>query len=314
METGTWLIPLLILVSGVIAFIGNMVGRAVGRGRLTLFGLRPRITAEIVTLVSGMLIAITTVGVILLTIEDARTALLRSRELREEIRLLESQVKSLKQQADLLRTQRIAFLLDQEIWREVVDPRAAREVVAARLDLAREHAEEIGLNRGARPDAQGNVFVFALPGYSWSDLVDLLVKRARPTIVRVVASENTIQGTPVKITPILLDNTLAYKPGKVIASGSVDGRADRQTIGDALDRLLDQAAVAASRIMLSAPGQPLNWPPAVVKSVENQRAVINEMQHLGRPATVRVVVAATAYTVGPLELRFVLASPASRSP
>ncbi|TMJ16986.1 MAG: DUF3084 domain-containing protein, partial [Bacillati bacterium ANGP1] len=33
------LIPLLILTSGLVAFVGNLVGRAIGRRRLALWGL-----------------------------------------------------------------------------------------------------------------------------------------------------------------------------------------------------------------------------------------------------------------------------------
>ena len=58
MELGVLLIPLLILLSGAIALVGNAVGRNIGRRRLSLVGLRPRYTAQIVTVVTGMLITI----------------------------------------------------------------------------------------------------------------------------------------------------------------------------------------------------------------------------------------------------------------
>ena len=47
----------LILVSGFIAYFGDLLGRRMGKKRLTLFGLRPRHTAIIVTTITGMLIS-----------------------------------------------------------------------------------------------------------------------------------------------------------------------------------------------------------------------------------------------------------------
>lgn len=47
----------LICVSGFIAYFGDLLGRKMGKKRLTLFGLRPRHTAIMVTTITGMLIS-----------------------------------------------------------------------------------------------------------------------------------------------------------------------------------------------------------------------------------------------------------------
>ncbi|HEX2952325.1 MAG TPA: DUF3084 domain-containing protein [Armatimonadota bacterium] len=51
---------IIILVSGLIAYVGDWVGRKMGRKRLTLMGLRPRHTAIVISVTVGMLIAILT--------------------------------------------------------------------------------------------------------------------------------------------------------------------------------------------------------------------------------------------------------------
>lgn len=48
---------ILICVSGFIAYLGDMIGRRMGKKRLTLFNLRPRHTAIVVTTITGMLIS-----------------------------------------------------------------------------------------------------------------------------------------------------------------------------------------------------------------------------------------------------------------
>ena len=90
---GTRMILLLLVIGGAVAIIGDYIGRAIGRRRLTFLGLRPRHTAFAVTVLTGILIVFVTMGVILAVSRDARTALFGLEELRREVaekgRLLE---------------------------------------------------------------------------------------------------------------------------------------------------------------------------------------------------------------------------------
>src|SRR3989442_7216330 len=92
MEPGVLLIPVLIALSGGIALVGNAVGRGIGRRRLSLFGLRPRYTAQLITVVTGMLITLLTLVVVLLISAQARVALFRLNEVLQETHQLEAQI------------------------------------------------------------------------------------------------------------------------------------------------------------------------------------------------------------------------------
>ncbi|MFH1683666.1 MAG: DUF3084 domain-containing protein [Candidatus Margulisiibacteriota bacterium] len=76
---------LLLLIGGTIAIVGNYIGRSIGRRRLTIFGLRPRHTATAITILSGILIVFTTLSIILVVSQDARTALFGLEELRKDM-------------------------------------------------------------------------------------------------------------------------------------------------------------------------------------------------------------------------------------
>jgi len=54
---------IIVLVSGLIAYMGDLIGRKMGRKRLSLFGLRPRYTAIVISIGIGMLIAALTLSV-----------------------------------------------------------------------------------------------------------------------------------------------------------------------------------------------------------------------------------------------------------
>ncbi|HOF87816.1 MAG TPA: DUF3084 domain-containing protein, partial [Armatimonadota bacterium] len=61
-EIMLFLALIIIVVSGLIAYIGDLVGRKMGRKRLTMLGLRPRHTAIIISVGMGMLIAALTLA------------------------------------------------------------------------------------------------------------------------------------------------------------------------------------------------------------------------------------------------------------
>ena len=72
----TWFMFLVLTVAGgLIAFMGDRLGRYMGKRRMTVFGLRPRHTALCFTVVAGMLIALTSLGVMSSISKDVRVAL-----------------------------------------------------------------------------------------------------------------------------------------------------------------------------------------------------------------------------------------------
>jgi uncharacterized protein (DUF3084 family) len=96
-------IAILVVVSGAIALIGDRLGSNVGRKRRSLLGLRPRHTATLVTIVTGMLITMLTLGAILLLSEQARLALFGVEKLGKKLLYLNGQISQRNAQLVLLR-------------------------------------------------------------------------------------------------------------------------------------------------------------------------------------------------------------------
>ena len=80
---GIYLIIVMIITGGAIAFIGDKLGTKIGKKRLSIFGLRPRHTSMIVTVVTGCLITGLSIGFMALISENVRTALFGMEELRQ---------------------------------------------------------------------------------------------------------------------------------------------------------------------------------------------------------------------------------------
>ena len=102
---GIFLIIVLVLVSGFIAYVGDILGRRLGRRRVTLFGLRPRHTAIFFSVIAGMAITLLTLIAAYALSENVRLGLLRVDEMREQRAELEAKVASSKRIIDSAQAQ-----------------------------------------------------------------------------------------------------------------------------------------------------------------------------------------------------------------
>ena len=91
---GIVLILVLIITGGVIAVIGDRVGTKVGKKRLSLFGLRPRHTSTIVTIVTGFVITTLTFGILAAASENVRTALFGMEQLNRSLQETDEKLRS----------------------------------------------------------------------------------------------------------------------------------------------------------------------------------------------------------------------------
>lgn len=89
------LIILMIAVSAVVSYVGDVVGMKIGKKRISLLGLRPRYTSTVITILTGVAIAVVTLGAAAITSEALRVSLYGQNWLQREISklTLESRVK-----------------------------------------------------------------------------------------------------------------------------------------------------------------------------------------------------------------------------
>ena len=89
---GVTLILGIAITGGIIAFLGDRIGTRVGKRRMTLWGLRPRYTSIIITILTGILIAGSTLSFLVLISYDVRTALFGMEALKKQTLELSNEV------------------------------------------------------------------------------------------------------------------------------------------------------------------------------------------------------------------------------
>ncbi len=96
--TGWLLIITLLVLGGILSTLGDRLGSRIGKARLSIFKLRPRRTAVLITVLTGSLISAFSLGFMLLVDKDLRVGLFQIKKLRAKEKLLEMRVKQRENQ------------------------------------------------------------------------------------------------------------------------------------------------------------------------------------------------------------------------
>lgn len=243
---------LLVVLGGAIAYIGNYVGRYIGKRRLTLFNLRPRYTATAITIISGILIAISTMAVLLIISQDARTALLgldrlkkeiseKSKELNtanESLQKLNRTLKELEGKLDVTKEEAAQLQkAKQRLSREITVTRQGEvlfkkdEVITLSLIQAGPEKEKIeeGLSRilsAADTNLRGlgiksdKTLVTVAPE-EFNQTVYELLGNTKIFVVKLMADHNSLWGEEIPAHFELVENRLVYRTGEEIAGGDI---------------------------------------------------------------------------------------------
>lgn len=102
MEYGWVMLFILSVMGGIIAYLGDKIGSRVGKRKIVLFGLRPKYTSIVITILTGISIAVVTLGVMFVLSQNVRIALFGMHQLQMQKAELEAQRDTLQKQAEAL--------------------------------------------------------------------------------------------------------------------------------------------------------------------------------------------------------------------
>lgn len=106
MTTGLILIAAILILGGVIATVGDRIGTRVGKARLSLFKLRPRKTAVLVTILTGSIISASTLAILFAADERLRTGVFELEKIQRDLDNKRQQVETTTQQLEATRQQK----------------------------------------------------------------------------------------------------------------------------------------------------------------------------------------------------------------
>ena len=97
---GYFLVVVIIILGGVIATLGDRIGSRVGKARLSLFNLRPKNTAVVITILTGAVISALTLGIVFAFSQQFRDALFRFDDIQRRSRIVQKDLDETQAEKD----------------------------------------------------------------------------------------------------------------------------------------------------------------------------------------------------------------------
>lgn len=159
---GIRLMFLLAVMGGIIAFIADKLGSKIGKKKMSVFGLRPHDTSVLLTVLSGVLISLFSVGILAVSSESARTALFGMEKLQKELFRLTAEKSTAEEEYSKavasLKERNVAIAeLDKEIQKVNADKAVAEENLTAANNSLNEVQGQYEITQGALVNAKNEV-------------------------------------------------------------------------------------------------------------------------------------------------------------
>jgi uncharacterized protein (DUF3084 family) len=313
------IILLLLVIGGAIAYIGNYVGKYIGKRRLTIFNLRPRHTAMTITVISGILIAFLTLGVLGLD-KLKEQIVLKTAELNAanlELQQKLGQTKDLEEKLTGAKTE-IGQLnkAKQKLSREVKVTRQGEVILkkgeVITLSLIQAGPEKSKIEAGlkqilASADAnlrnygiKSNKLLVTVAPDDFDQAVYSLMGENKVFVVKLVALRNTLWGEEVPAQFDIIENKLVFKENMEIASGEIVAKLSSPQIEQEVTRILGLARQAAleAGVQTDPSGSLGSLPYSQI--VDLARKIKNS----DRKTLLRISAKKDIYTIGPLDINF----------
>ena len=313
---GILLIIALVIMSGVIAYVGDIVGRRMGRKRLSIFGLRPRHTAIVISVAAGMLITLLTLGAAMTVSKDVQDGFLRVAEMRQEQRSLTERLASLD--GDLKESEEALARARRDAEAQLA------ELGAAQLELGDTRGKLQETDAALREEQEKLAEAFAEEERMKDTLTDLGGKYAdlRTTYQKLLRDIDKLEAWREWLTRGVVSERgtpILFGAGQALGAEVIDGKAPVARIDERLDSFVarldrmvreagalplagDERAVVIGKPLPDAEAGTLTW--ASPEQVLN--AVAEGVRESGREVIVRAFSVMNTHTGEPVPVDFKL--------
>lgn len=248
MLVGFKILIIIAIMGGLIAYMGDKLGTKVGKRRMSLFGLRPKHTSIIVTIVTGLLVAAATVGVLTFTSQSVRTALFGMDQLRADMNRLNAEVSAKNE--ELAKGQALLEANKKELSERLTEIETIRkEVETSRVEL-----EEA---RAARDATEADLINMQASYNEVSKkLADLEATRAKMEhhIAELQSTQERLQNGIIH----LREGTILFQVDQLLAQAIVRNGLTTSDATDAVNNIInDTNQLVLRRLGLENQGEPV---------------------------------------------------------
>ena len=233
-----WLKILLVLIlGGILSTLGDRLGTRVGKARLSIFKLRPKSTAVLITVFTGSIISAISFATMVVFDRDLRIGLFQLEDIREKIIESEKELKKLEKNLYALRSGNVVISSGQTLVTKTIKLNKTNDIKKIIESILQ----------------QANFYAFNLVKTNQSEYRRILLVRKddieklenkiadnRSWVVRIKSAGNILRGENyVYAFPEVTLNKMITKKGEVIAIENVSlSKSDSESISKKINLLM----------------------------------------------------------------------------
>ena len=233
-----WLKILLVLIlGGILSTLGDRLGTRVGKARLSIFKLRPKSTAVLITVFTGSIISAISFATMVVFDRDLRVGLFQLEDIREKIIESEKELKKLEKNLYAFRSGNVFISSGQTLVTKTIKLNKTNDIKKIIESILQ----------------QANFYAFNLVKTNQSEYRRILLVRKddieklenkiadnRSWVVRIKSAGNILKGENyVYAFPEVTLNKLITKKGEVIAIENVSlSKSDSESISKKINLLM----------------------------------------------------------------------------
>ena len=233
-----WLkILLLLILGGILSTLGDRLGTRVGKARLSIFKLRPKSTAVLITVFTGSIISAISFATMVVFDRDLRVGLFQLEDIREKIIESEKELKKLEKNLYAFRSGNVVISSGQTLATKTIKLNKTNDIKKIIESILQ----------------QANFYAFNLVKTNQSEYRRILLVRKddieklenkiadnRSWVVRIKSAGNILRGENyVYAFPEVTLNKMITKKGEVIAIENVSlSKSDSESISKKINLLM----------------------------------------------------------------------------
>ena len=233
-----WLKILLVLIlGGILSTLGDRLGTRVGKARLSIFKLRPKSTAVLITVFTGSIISAISFATMVVFDRDLRVGLFQLEDIREKIIESEKELKKLEKNLYAFRSGNVVISSGQTLVTKTIKLNKTNDIKKIIESILQ----------------QANFYAFNLVKTNQSEYRRILLVRKddieklenkiadnRSWVIRIKSAGNILRGENyVYAFPEVTLNKMITKKGEVIAIENVSlSKADSESISKKINLLM----------------------------------------------------------------------------
>lgn len=217
-------------LSGLVAFLGNKLGRHVGRRKMSLFGLRPKYTSNVITVATGCVIFVATLAIMSAASWEVREVLVGLEGLRQEAADLRKEIADQRKIFDAGPTEAPMKMLSVGVVLCGLSKKETREQIDLLLELANENVltkdNEVASKNNLPPLSDDTKLV----GYVEDDKERIISKltnipKGETLVVAILTGQKTAYyNDKIEAQFLFRPNSVVFTKNQMIVSGLIDGR------------------------------------------------------------------------------------------